>query len=396
MDKVPSLNLNDFSLVRGGLFYRLLMRSHLVETESHHAYKRAILLALITWLPLLVLSALQGVAIGNTVKIPFLFDFAASVRFLIAGPLLIIAEIIIDPRIKIIVRHFISSGLVQKENLQDFESAVKGVLKLRDLAMVEVVLLAIIIIFSFSGIRLESVSGGISTWHNLASGSFQKATLANLWYAGVSRPFIQFLLLRWLWKLCIWYWFLWRVSRLNLRLIPTHPDTVGGLGFLGSGQAQFGIIVLAGSIIISAAIGEKIILGGESLYSFKVSIAANTVMQLVVFLLPLIVFTPLLLRVKRRGLLEYGTLATGYAQSFDNKWVRGKATEGEPLLGSSDIQSLADLANSYQIIRKMRVFPFSRDNIVFIAGASLIPMVPLLLTVISLEEIIMKVLKLLF
>jgi hypothetical protein len=78
------------------------MRSHLVETESHHAFRRAILFALITWLPLLILSALQGVALGSTVKIPFLFDFAASIRFLIAGPLLIIAEILIDPRLRVI------------------------------------------------------------------------------------------------------------------------------------------------------------------------------------------------------------------------------------------------------------------------------------------------------
>jgi hypothetical protein len=124
MNKVSSLNLNDFSLVRGRPFYRLLVRSHLVETESHHAFRRAILFALIAWLPLFVLSALQGVALGSTVRIPLLFDFAANVRFLIAGPLLIIAEIIIDPRIKSRVKHFINSGLIQEENPQDFESAV--------------------------------------------------------------------------------------------------------------------------------------------------------------------------------------------------------------------------------------------------------------------------------
>jgi hypothetical protein len=169
----------------------------------------------------------------------------------------------------------------------------------------------------------------------------------------------------------------------------------GGLGFLGSGQAQFGIIVLALSIIVAAAIGEKIIFGGESLSSFKVVIVAYIVLQLVIFLGPLFVFTPLLLGVKRRGLLDYGTLATGYTQAFDNKWVRGRAPEGETLLGSSDIQSLADLANSFQVVNKMGLFPFDRSNVIFIVAAAAIPMFPLLLTFISPEQILLKILKLL-
>ena len=388
--------MDNFSLVSGGPFYRLLTRSRLVETDSHHVYRRAILFALIAWLPLLVLSALQGVTLGNIVKIPFLYDFTANMRFLIAGPLLIIAEIEIDPRIRRVVKHFINSGLIQDEDLKDFESAVKGVSKLRDLAPVEVVLLAIIVIVSLSGFRLESLSGGISTWHNLTSGSVQKATLAGWWFAVVSRPLFQFLLLRWLWRLCIWSWFLWRVSRLNLRLIPTHPDMVGGLGSLGSGQTSFGIIVFANSIVVSAALGQRIIFGGELLLSFKVTIVAYVVLSLVIFLGPLLVFSPPLLKAKRRGMLDYGALAAGYTQSFDNKWIKGKAPEGEPLLGSSDIQSLADLDNSFQIVRNMSIIPFNRGNIIFIVAASVIPVLPLVLTVISLEEILLRVLKLLF
>lgn len=395
MDKVSSLNLNDFSIVSGGPFYNLIVRLRLVETGSHHAYRRAALFVLLTWLPLLVLSALQGVALGSTVKIPFLFDFAASTRYLIAGPLLIIAEILIDPRLRVIVKHFISSGLVKEEDLQEFESAVKEVSKLRDFAPVELVLFAVIVIYAFTGLRFESVSGGISTWHSLGSGSEQRLTFAGWWFVVVSQPLFQFLLLRWLWKLCIWARFLWRVSTLDLHLIPTHPDLAGGLGFLGSGQAQFGIIVLALSIILTAAIGEKIIFGGESLSSYKAIIIAYVVLQLVIFLGPLLVFSPLLLIVKRKGLLDYGALATGYTQSFDNKWVRGKAPDTETLLGSSDIQSLADLANSFQVVNKMGAFPFDRSNIMFIVAAAAIPMFPLLLTVISPEQILLKILNLL-
>lgn len=352
--------------------------------------------ALITWLLLLVLSALQGVALGSAVKVPFLFDFASSIRYLIAGPLLIIAEIMIDPRIRDIVKHFIMSGLIREEDLKGFENAVHEALKPTDSSILELVILAIIVFYSISGIKLEFLPGNISTWHSLASGSIEKVTLAGMWYAGVSRPFLQFLFIRWLWKLCIWDIFLWRISRLNLHLMPTHPDLAGGLGFLGSGQAQFGILVLSVSTVFASTIGERIIFGGESLSSFKVIIVAYVVLQQVLFLGPLLVFSPLLLKIKRKGLLVYGALATTYTQSFDNKWISGNTPQGEILLGSSDIQSLADLANSFQIVNKMNIFPIDRGNIIFIVAASVIPILPLFLTVIPLDEILLKVMKLLF
>jgi hypothetical protein len=97
--------------------------------------------------------------------------------------------------------------------------------------------------------------------------------------------------------------------------------------------------------------------------------------------------------VKRKGLLEYGALATGYTQSFDKKWVRGNAPEDEALLGSSDIQSLADLGNSFEIIRKMRLVPFGLMTIRSLAVATVIPFLPLLLTVIPAEEIVMKIIR---
>jgi len=117
MHKVSSLNLNDFSPVSGGPFNRLLMRSHLVETEYHHTYGRGTFFALLTRVPLLFLRALRCAARRSTEKIRFLYYFAASTRFLIFGPPLITANIIIDPRISVIAKHFISSGLVREEDL---------------------------------------------------------------------------------------------------------------------------------------------------------------------------------------------------------------------------------------------------------------------------------------
>lgn len=124
-------------------------------------------------------------------------------------------------------------------------------------------------------------------------------------------------------------------------------------------------------------------------------IIGYVVLIVTVFLCPLVFFTPKLIQAKRRGLLEYGTLANEYTRSFDRKWIKGEPPEGEAILGSADLQSLADLGNSFDIVKKMRVFPFGRSSIISLAAFGVIPMSPLLLTVFPLEELVMKILKLL-
>ena len=74
---------------------------------------------------------------------------------------------------------------------------------------------------------------------------------------------------------------------------------------------------------------------------------------------PMLVFVPKLEAAKRAGLREYGTLAQRYVREFDGKWLRGGAPVDEPFIGSADIQSLADLGNSFEVVRGMRWVPFT-------------------------------------
>jgi len=93
---------------------------------------------------------------------------------------------------------------------------------------------------------------------------------------------------------------------------------------------------------------------------------------------------------------EYGTLAQRYVREFDEKWVRGGAAPDEPLVGSGDIQSLADLGNSFEVVKGMRLVPFTSQAILQLAAATLAPVVPLALTMISLEELLSRVFKIVF
>ena len=111
---------------------------------------------------------------------------------------------------------------------------------------------------------------------------------------------------------------------------------------------------------------------------------------------PLLVFAPQLAAAKRVGLREYGTLAERYVREFDTKWLRGGALADEPLVGSGDIQSLADLSNSFEVVRSMRIAPFTKETILQLATATIAPVVPLLLTMMPFEELLRRLLGILF
>jgi hypothetical protein len=394
MTNQPSLNLDEFSLTKGGLFFKLLVWMHLMNPDLAPTHRRAVILALFTWLPLLILSAFQGLALGGPVKIPFLFDFPVSVRLLLSLPLLILAESVIDVRIQMVVKHFIQSGLVRKNEHAAFESSIQQFLRMWNSLLAEGVI-AGLVIFSAAFLRLE-FSGTSSTWQFLVSSSGATRTLAGWWHVLVCIPVVTFLMFRWVWRYLIWCWFLWRTSRLDLHLVPTHPDMAAGLGFLGLAQVKYTIIIFALSSLLSSQMGQEILFGGASLANYKTTIFGFVALVLIISLGPLLVFSPKLFDTKRKGLLEYGALANEYTQSFERKWIRREAPEGEALIGSADIQSLADLGNSFEIVRKMRPAPFDLATAILpMVAAAAIPFLPLALTVFPLEEILKKVIGML-
>ena len=234
-----------------------------------------------------------------------------------------------------------------------------------------------------------------ATWYAVPEGTGIHLTLAGYWYAFVSIPIFQFILLRWYLRLGIWFRFLWRVSRLQLRLLPSHPDRAGGIGFLGRSSYAFGPLLFAQGTLVAGLIASRILFHAEKLMDFKMTMGGLIALFVLVILGPLIMFTPQLSRAKRRGLSEYGTLATVYVAEFDEKWIGGGA-KGEEILGTADIQSLADLSNSYAVVKEMRLVPFGLNDVVRLAAATALPVVPLFLTIMPLEELVTQILKIIF
>jgi hypothetical protein len=170
--------------------------------------------------------------------------------------------------------------------------------------------------------------------------------------------------------------------------VPTHPDLAGGLGYLPIAQSHFDLLCFAFSAVAAGAYAEQMMYGGAALKAFTFPVLGLVLLNLALFLGPLLFFGPKLLAVKRHGLREYGRVATDYVRGFDAKWLRGGVPPGEPLLGSADIQSLNDLAGSFDVIRRMRLVPFGPGLVLILVAATLAPMAPLLFLAFPLEELL--------
>jgi hypothetical protein len=386
----------DFSLVLGGPLFQLLRRSHLSGDALQLMRQRILVISLFAWLPLLALAALEGQALGGRAAVPFLLDVDVHVRFLVTLPLFIVAELVVHQRMRLVVPQFLERNLIPESALARFDAAIASAFRLRNSVLAEVLLIAVVYIVGVLIIWRHYLALTTATWYAMPGIEDIKLSLAGMWYGYVSLPLFQFLMVRWYYRMFIWMRFLWQVSRIDLSLIPTHPDRVGGLGFLANAVYAFVPLAVAHGALLAGLIANRIFYVGAALPEFKVEIAVIAVFMLCLVLGPLLVFAPQLAQAKRIGNREYGALAERYVREFDAKWLRGGAPADEPLVGSGDIQSLADLANSFEVVRTMQIAPITRDALIRLMVATLAPVVPLALTMMPFEELLKKLLGILF
>ena len=219
--------------------------------------------------------------------------------------------------------------------------------------------------------------------------------MAGWWFNLVSTPFFRFLLLRWAWRMFLWTSFVWHASRINLYLVATHTDMAAGLGFLSEGQKTFSPIVFAGGAVIAAQVGSAIAYQGATLSSQKLPMIAYGVLAIILLVAPLLVVTPVLLKIKRKALLEYGALATIHDQLFDQKWIQHKEGADVVILGHPDASSLVDLGSSFAVVRQMGLVPINKPTLITLAVAAAMPMLPVVLYATPADEIVRAMLKML-
>lgn len=386
---------DDFSVMLGGPLYQLFRRTRLTTDGLALLHRRVLVLVFVAWVPLCVLSIAAGNAWDGT-SVPFFRDLEVQIRLLLALPLLILAERVVHERMRPVARQFVDAGLILPSARPQFDAAVSAAFRLRNSVTVEVALIAAVYVIGVGFIWRTQLALAVPTWYGHPLDGRLHPTLAGWWLGCVSLPIFQFLLLRWYFRVVVWARFLLQVSRIKLALIPTHPDRSGGLGFLAMVSTAFAPLLAAEGFTVAAVMVGRIMYAGATFPQFKLELAGIVVLVLCAVLGPLLAFSPQLAEARRTGLREYGAMAQRYVRTFDRKWLRGPEPVGEPLLGSSDIQSLADLGNSYAVVNEMRATPFSTRTIIQLGVVTLAPIVPVSLTMISPQELLDRILKLLF
>lgn len=352
--------------------------------------RAAFVFVLVTWVPLALLSLFAGRAFAGDVAQPFVRDFSMHARLLLAVPLFILSDI--GPKLRAVAATFVRARLVREHELGKYEDEVRTVLRRRDSASAETVLVALAFTAAFATTAVR-LGAPVESWAVHLDAGIGRLTLAGWLYALVGLPIFQFLLLRSLWRGVIWARFLSAMARFDLAIVPTHPDHAGGLGFLGVGQTSWVVLVFAVSIMLAASFADAVIYGDSHVLDFKMPIAAYGVIAALALLGPLQRFSGRLGRARFAGLLEYGALVHDHHLAFDRKWIGGTGAADQNLLGNPDASSLADTSAGYELVATMRTIPVAVRDVVPLAIAVVLPMVPLFAIEIPIADILAKLLK---
>lgn len=380
----------DLSLVRGDLPFRLQQAIGLVPAGGLGVGRRALALALFTWMPIAVWATWTGRAVAGVGE-PLLQHFGVSVRCLVAIPLFVLAEAGAHATTTRLLPYFERSGLVADADRARFAAVVRSVARLRDKTQPWIGFLVLIAAWTFAFPHEagdhEVLWAEEGAAHQLGFGGF--------WFVYVARPLYLLLALAWLWRLGLATLLLARIARLPLAIVPTHPDGAGGLGFLSALPRAFAPVVLGASAVAAARWAHEVVYHGLDALTLRLPMAGFVVMMLVLLLAPLLVFAPKLMAARRAALFDYGALVGRHGRLVRRRWIEGERVEDDAVLGAPELGPVADTLALYGAVRSMRPLPIDRGAIVSIAAAALLPMLVVLALQVPLKELLLKVLKVL-
>ncbi len=365
---------------------RLLGRLGLSSDPGRASVWATLIVVAIISIPPLVLSALSGTAWGSDVEIPFLHDVNSMVRLFIVVPALVIATRAIGIQLSVAMAYLDSSSLIRDSDREEFENARADVSRRASSIGIELALLALALIvpWLFLFLFVSEPRAGLTNWM-LHAPDEAALTPAGWYFALISRPLVGFFLVLWAWRYLVWCLFLKRLGSLDLALQPAHPDLVGGLVPIVRAHASFALIGFAVNSALSGAIANELLFGGRTVAEVRPEIIFFTAISLIALALPLVVFTPGLIRAKNRGLLEYGRLAHDLTVDFDARWQTARP---ERLLDTADPSAMADFNADYLTVQSTRAFPLGLRQLAMLGVLLFIPFGALSLTQVSLLELL--------
>lgn len=383
-DESAAARLAALSFNRCGPFYGLQRRLGLIGEHDLNVGRRALLLAGLAWLPLLLLAVAQGLAWNDPGQRSLWSDFRVH-AFAVAIAAFIVMERAADLRLSWLLSQFIARGIVSEASRPALVRTHRASLRRSGHAVAEAAMLLLAYAVSWLWLHHAVAQAEAGSWAGRVADGRLQLSWAGWWALGVTAPLYGFLLLRWLWRFGCWALMLRDLARCKLQLVATHADRCGGLSFVGLYPGTYTLFVFALSTVTSAGVLRQIVYHGAGLMSFKFEAIGLILFVLVAFVLPLCAFTPLLLGLKRRGLADYGALVSRHNRAFEARWIGG--ADGAEALGSPDVSSLADLAAGYELVTRIKPVPVSKASLLPLLLAALLPIVAVAATQVPFKQI---------
>ena len=378
-----------FSIITGGPFHRFMLAARLISPEGFSPLRPALVVAGITWIPLMTIGLVQRLIVGK--MDPILADFSVHARLLIAIPCIFLADLMLDAHCVLALGRFVRDDLAEERDEHAMRRIIERARRLRDSVVPE----AIILLIAFGADLLMLLHVFSPSVLFDTSWTQHRHSAVQLWYAVLILPAFQFLVGRWFWHWAIWTRVLFDISRLRLRLVPTHPDYAGGIALLSKPIDAFAVFTLGASSVVAGAWYTQVMLGRAQARSFAPKLLLLVCLAELVAFGPLLVFYGHMRRARLRGNVQYSALATRMNRAFHERWILA----GEParfLLDRPDVSALTDLMSAYERMRQMRRVPFDRDAAISVLAATLGPMLPVATTEIPLADLAKHLAKALF
>jgi hypothetical protein len=378
----------EFSPVDNELPLRWFRRLHLVPANGIGAGRRAVFFALLTWLPIAAWSFLSGRFVTADVGEPLLRHFGVHVRCLLAIPLFILAEASLHHAAQHILGQFRSSGAVGPELRDRFDATITGVRRLRDASLPWIFVFGAAIAWSVvdqPAVRDDNVSWAVGADGSLGFGG--------LWFSYVVRPIFLALLLGWLWRMLLVAWWFWKVGKLGLALVPTHPDRTGGIAFVEKVPGAFAMVTFAVTAVIASRWAHEIEFHDAVLQSFKIPGALFVVLWMLLALLPLLALAPALVAARARAIPAYAALVGEQGRLVHRRWILRETVPDAPLLDAPEIGPVADANAMYDAVKNMRGVPIGKGAVMKVLLPIALPFIVVAALQIPLKDLLLKLAK---
>ena len=357
----------------------------LVRPGRLHTGRRCVLFIVLTWMPLCVMTALEGTLMPSSHGIGFLVDLGAFARSWVAGPVLLLADVLAGRELSRVATRFGWMCELSPSARAGFMRAAANTVRLRDGPLLEFAIAATVLLIVVAMVHTVPFDQ-LPYWQHSQLDP-ERLSMAGWWYAVVSLPLLLLLVVGWLWRLVVWTAFLVQVAKLDLPIVPEHPDQAGGLGFIGYTVRGFAFVAAAFGAIVAGAVANQVIHNGVSFLSMRYVIGGTAAACVVLFCAPMCVLAPRLAAERRAGMKHFGQLATSFGLQFRSEWFTGRKVERDTL-ERPDFSAATDLYQVVDRVKAMRFLPLDRVNVSLLAIATLVPFFPVALLALPFDTLL--------